>query len=587
MDDHQEHHHHEHQENLWAPGQQNSMDTGMNDGEGEMEQTKKDSIQQMESKDFIMEPAIFTCLKRYFQAGGMPEKVVELLSENYTAVAQTVNLLAEWLIMCGLAPTDVQDLVEDHLKDLLLKHFDPKKADTIFTEEGETPSWLESMIAHPKWRQLFYKLAEEYPDCLMLNFTIKLISDAGYQAEITNVSTACTQLEVFSRVLRTCLANILEGAGEETMSRNVPDFAKMVCHAEHTYLYTQIVMAVLSQDRNGGSVVRRISQEVQKYAKEKGHDVTHITLALSGASAYPRAQQSIMSMLSKGQLNPGDITVLHKLYSSDDPPPVNLIRYPLFLELFVDCLFTTSGAKINPDHKHKYIYLLAYAASITETWHRAERRSILRDELIPTAQAIDKVHHLVCEIKGHAELLSEISTLYQCIRYPVVAKGVLKWVEQTVSDPKYFEKQMDHTPLHLILLDEIGTCHLLLHQDVLKLLINLFEETFSELDTLVQLELKKTVLDRMVHLMSRGCVLPVISYIRKCTDQQDADVSLIRHFVTEVLDIICPPYTSDFVHMFLPIIESESITGTLRNDDGNDPVSDFIVHCKTNFIMVT
>ena len=40
------------------------MDTGMNDGEGEMEQTKKDSIQQMESKDFIMEPAIFTCLKR-------------------------------------------------------------------------------------------------------------------------------------------------------------------------------------------------------------------------------------------------------------------------------------------------------------------------------------------------------------------------------------------------------------------------------------------------------------------------------------------------------------------------------------------
>ena len=38
---------------------------------------------------------------RYFQAGGMPEKVVELLSDNYTAVAQTVNLLAEWLIMCG------------------------------------------------------------------------------------------------------------------------------------------------------------------------------------------------------------------------------------------------------------------------------------------------------------------------------------------------------------------------------------------------------------------------------------------------------------------------------------------------------
>nr|CAB3266936.1 negative elongation factor C/D [Phallusia mammillata] len=557
------------------------------DAEEDSETVKTTCISQMEGKDFIMESSIFTCLKKYFQAGGMPERVVELLSDNYTAVAQTVNLLAEWLIMCGLAPTEVQDLVEDHLKDLLLKHFDPKKADTIFTEQGETPSWLESMIAHQKWRQLFYKLAEEYPDCLMLNFTIKLISDAGYQAEITNVSTACTQIEVFSRVLRTSLATILEDGGEEALNRHIPEFAKMVCHAEHTYLYTQVVMAVLAQEKRGGSVVRRISQEVQKYARQRGHDVTHITLALSGASSHPRARQGIMAMLSKGQLNPGDVTTLHKLYSSDDPPPVALLRNPLFLELFVESLFTSKGPKINPDHKHKYIYLLAYAASVNEKWHKGERRTILRDELIQTSQAIDKVHHLVCGGQGQMELLSEIGTLYHCIRYPVVATGVLRWIDQTVSDPTYFEKQMDHTPLHLTLLDEIVSCHQLIHQDALRLLIRLFEQPFPELDTLVQLELKKTVLDRMVHLMSRGCVLPVVSYIRECTDKQDTDVSLIRHFVMEVVDIICPPYTSDFVHMFLPIIENDSITSSLRNDDGNDPVSDFIVHCKTNFIMVT
>jgi len=33
--------------------------------------------------------------------------------------------------------TDVQAMVENHLKDMILKTFDPKKADTIFTEEGE------------------------------------------------------------------------------------------------------------------------------------------------------------------------------------------------------------------------------------------------------------------------------------------------------------------------------------------------------------------------------------------------------------------------------------------------------------------
>ncbi len=42
------------------------------------------------------------------------------------------------------------------------------------------------------------------------------------------------------------------------------------------------------------------------------------------------------------------------------------------------------------------------------------------------------------------------------------------------------------------------------------------------------------MLDRMVHLLSRGCVLPVVNYIRKCWEMQDTDISLIRHFVTEV-----------------------------------------------------
>lgn len=28
------------------------------------------------------------------------------------------------------------------------------------------------------------------------------------------------------------------------------------------------------------------------------------------------------------------------------------------------------GAKINQDHKHKYIHILAYAASVVETWKK-------------------------------------------------------------------------------------------------------------------------------------------------------------------------------------------------------------------------
>ncbi|KAK1901457.1 Negative elongation factor D [Dissostichus eleginoides] len=527
---------------------------GENDGK-----IQEDCLQKFSSRDYIMEPAVFNTLKTYFQSGGSPEHVIALLSENYSAVAQTVNLLAEWLIQMGVEPAQVQERVENHLKSLLIKHFDPQKADSIFTVEGETPAWLEQMIAHTTWRDLFYKLAEAHPDCLMLNFTVKLISDAGYQGEITSVSTACQQLEVFSRVLRTSLATLMDG-GEENLEKNLPEFAKMVCHGEHTYLFAQAMMSILSQEEQGGSAIRRIGQEVQKSAHERGHDASQITLALGTAAAYPRACQALGAMLSKGALNPADITVLFKMFSSMDPPPVELIRVPAFLDLFMH---------------------------VVETWKKNKRVNINKDELKSSSKAIETVHNLCCnENKGATELVAELGTLYQCIRFPVVAMGVLKWVDWTVSEPRYFQLQTDHTPVHLALLDEICTCHQLLHPQVLQLLIKLFETEHSQLDVMEQLELKKTLLDRMVHLLSRGYVLPVVGYIRKCLEKLNTDISLIRYFVTEVLDVIAPPYTSDFVQLFLPILENDSIAGTIRIEGEHDPVAEFISHCKSNFIMI-
>ncbi|XP_064640756.1 negative elongation factor D-like [Lineus longissimus] len=549
-------------------------------------QAQEDCLREFASRDFIMEPHVFNTLKRYFKAGGAPEQVVELLSENYTAVAQTANLLAEWLISAGADIKGVQELVEDHLKQMILKHFDPKKADSIFSDEGETPSWLAEMIEHPTWRSLFYKLAEDYPDCLMLNFTIKIISDAGYQGEITTVSTACHQIEVFSRVLRTSIKAFLEG-GEHIIKKNLPEFTKMLCHGEHTYLYSQVLMQILAQEPKGGSNVRRLCEELQCSAKERGLDVTAITLALSGASNYPRACQALSAMLSKGALNPADITVLYKMYICPDPPPVDLLRSPQLLELLIDTLFKP-GVRINPDHKPKYIHLLAYAASVMETWKKGVRRNIVKDELKTTTGAIEKAHALCVEKKGSSELIADVGTLFQCIKFPVVAMGILRFVDLTVSEPSYFKLNTDHTPLHLVLLDEIVTGHTLLHQKVLLLLIRLFEHPHEELDVLVQLELKKTLLDRMVHLLSRGCVLPVISYIKLCWERQDTDMSLIRHFVIEVLDMIAPPYTPEFAQVFLPLLENPDVTGSLRNEEENDSVSLFIAQCKnTDYMMAS
>lgn len=548
------------------------------------------------TSDYIMEPGIFSQLKLYFQSGGNPVHVIEQLSQNYTAVAQMANLIAEWLIVGGVEVIDVQAMVENHLKDMILKSFDPKKADTIFTEEGETPAWLTELIEHPTWRSLIYRLAEEYPDCLMLNFTIKLISDAGFQGEITSISTAAQQLEVFSRVLKTSIASFLDSPDE--WQRTTKECAKMVCHGQHTYVYSQVIIHVLAREPKGGSSMKRLSQEITRCAQKNGNDVTPITMALNGAAAYPLASQALTAMLSKNTLNPADISVLYRNYNGVDTPPIDLIRTPQFLELLVDALFKP-GVKLNPDHKPKYIYLLAYAASVCEILPVKKggaaagggvtvnkQRSWNKDELKPTIDAIDTVHTICRVNKGSSELMAELGVLYQCLRFSVVSIGIIRWVEYTVTEPSYFKLSTEHCPIHLALLDEVVTCHPLLHTQVLDLLVRLFESKQDELEILVQLEMRKMVLDRMVNLLCSGCVVPVVKYIKQCWQKGDTDISLIRYFVTEVLEAIGPPYSSEFVNLFMPMVENDEITGTMRGDGDNDPVSEFIVYCKANYTTV-
>ncbi len=48
------------------------------------------------------------------------------------------------------------------------------------------------------------------------------------------------------------------------------------------------------------------------------------------------------------------------------------------------------------------------------------------------------------------------------------------------------------------------------------------------------MELKKSLVDHLVHLLSCGHVLPVVQYIAQCMETGALDQSHIRHFVSEV-----------------------------------------------------
>lgn len=82
----------------------------------------------------------------------------------------------------------------------------------------------------------------------------------------------------------------------------------------------------------------------------------------------------------------------------------------------MDALFKP-GIKLNPEHKPKYIYLLAYAASVCETPPKKnQKRTVNKDELKSTIQAVEIVHTLCNVNKGSSELMADLGKIYQCIR---------------------------------------------------------------------------------------------------------------------------------------------------------------------------
>lgn len=177
------------------------------------------------------------------------------------------------------------------------------------------------------------------------------------------------------------------------------------------------------------------------------------------------------------------------MYSSDDPPPVSLIRNSRFLDMLINYFFEPT-AKPNPEHKDKYLFLLAYATTVCEIYSGEERISILKDNFEITQNSIHNAYNICHENKASSDLLGDLSELFKAMTHPVVAIGVLRWVELIIVDPSYFKLNTDGSPIHLIMLDEIVQIHPLMHKRVFTLLNKLFLTSFTDLDNLIQVKQK-------------------------------------------------------------------------------------------------
>eukprot|EP00126_Sphaerothecum_destruens_P000676 Sdes_comp10864_c0_seq1m2519 len=134
----------------------------------ENESFSNEYLSELNLPDAIMEPDVFQTLSKCIKAGASPELVVSSLADSYVGYAHMVNILCEW-INCFSSESNntfsediceennqkdkpllqpCVQVVEELFQTLLLKVFDPVKADTLLLSEQQAPPWIETMISH-------------------------------------------------------------------------------------------------------------------------------------------------------------------------------------------------------------------------------------------------------------------------------------------------------------------------------------------------------------------------------------------------------------------------------------------------------
>ncbi|VDM93514.1 unnamed protein product, partial [Onchocerca ochengi] len=402
----------------------------------------EDYLKTLQATDSILEPNIEETIKGFLRNGGHPEVIITSLADNFRGLAKYCELLGDWLADLEGDRKIVHECFEKTLSSLFEKRFVAAVVDQNFEAADDVDKWLPELLEHSIWRNLIYTLIEQNPRSKFLMKAIRIISDAGFQHEITNVRPAAQQIEICSRMVLTAIDSFFLKRKKGPLTE---DYEK--AFAELTRVEKNEVAAACTH----------LAQILRREAHKRNYQDTYdIHIALDGGSddCSSNVKRTIYTMLSKKCLNQADIIRLYEHYSSSEPPAVEFIQDPFFIDMLIDALFAYGGSKVQSNHRSKYIFLLSYASCNTSHGANGEEEN----EELKKIQCI--MEQILDNIRSEREFLKDIRLLLNGIAFSSIASGLLHYLQGfLLSDKILSELEV----IHFVLLDEMANEHSGLH----------------------------------------------------------------------------------------------------------------------------
>ncbi|CAI5439049.1 unnamed protein product [Caenorhabditis angaria] len=554
-------------------------------------------MDSLKRKDAIMEGDIEEVIQR--MGSENMEEIVEELVDSYQGTSQICN------IMCGMldklgdpSPSkrnstdstqpessnfsgrkESMQVVEEAYNQLIFKKFQPELADHLLNNGKEDLEWLSKMILNKKWRLTLYKLMENHEQCEFLKHVVKLISDAGYRNEMSNVNCAAQQLNMFSKVFVSALDDVLTNYKKAGYTEAIEKLRRIALQGMHTYLYSITLLRSTANAKGGWirAACEFIQDELKSAAIIPRDSANVLQLRMSSKPFSNKYSRSILSLANTNtnQIST-TISLIHEQFMASPPPPINVLRDPVILNYLVDILFDAKGVKLQTESDElriKCVYLLAYAAATIVD----ENTNVHDTSSLENCQA--EIENVLGYLDCEDCLIVLFQHFLESCETAVIACGMLHYCKTLLTSDTLCSTETINSAY--VILDNIATHHQHLRADVFDAFCEIFEKIGNEnMKTAAELiiERQRLVVDRFVHLLSVGEVIPILDWMKWMVSEDSIDVSLVRYFLLEVLDLIGPPYTAEFANSFLCLLQNQDIFDHEQLAK-HSIASEFIKHC--------
>ncbi|VDP45167.1 unnamed protein product [Schistosoma mattheei] len=194
----------------------------------------------------------------------------------------------------------------------------------------------------------------------------------------------------------------------------------------------------------------------------------------------------------------------------------------------------------------QYAYLYSYAAVVVEEIEpTTERRiSCIRTEVDEAKREVLEASRICRQWNNMSgsgislRAFRDLPSLLRCLSCRPVSLGVFRFVRVVFHTKRVdFELNMDTMKPYCIVVNELAEVNEYLRPALLAFITELLASSVEGMEDLSQLEYKRMLVGLLVHLLSCGHVLPVINTMHRLFLRNRVDVSIVRHFVTEVRDM--------------------------------------------------